>query len=50
MKVSIITPCLNQEKFIRQTITSVINQDGDFELEYIIIVDQSKDNTIDIIK
>ncbi|MDP3970728.1 MAG: glycosyltransferase family 2 protein [bacterium] len=50
MKVSIITPSYNQKNFIAQTIESVINQRGDFELEYIIIDGSSTDGSIDIIK
>jgi len=49
MKISIITPSLNQGKFIEETIKSVVSQQGDFELEYIIIDGQSIDNSIEII-
>ena len=45
---SIITVVLNNEKFIEDTIKSVINQNVDFE--YIIIDGGSTDKTIDIIK
>jgi len=50
MEISIITPSLNQGKFIEETIKSVINQQGDFELEYIIIDGDSFDNSVEIIK
>ena len=50
MKLSIIIPCLNEEKYIEQCITSVFNNDypkADFE---VIIVDGvSKDNTLKIL-
>ncbi len=49
MKFSIVTPCFNAEKFIRKTIDSVILQEGDFEIEYIIIDGKSSDKTIQII-
>ena len=50
MKVSIITPSLNQGNFLEETINSVVKQKGDFELEYIIIDGQSTDNSLEIIK
>ncbi len=50
MKISIVTPSFNQAKFIERTINSVINQAGNFELEYIIVDGGSSDGSIDIIK
>jgi glycosyltransferase involved in cell wall biosynthesis len=48
MKISIITPVKNLEKYISETIESVLNQRGDFELEYIIMDGKSVDNTLRI--
>lgn len=50
MQITIVTPTLNQGKFIEETIKSVINQKGDFELEYIIMDAVSADDTLKIIK
>lgn len=50
MKFSIVSPTYNAEKYIAETIESVISQKGDFEIEYIIVDNCSTDNTINIVK
>ena len=47
--VSIITVCLNSEKYLEQTIQSVLGQTYD-NIEYIIIDGGSTDKTLDIIR
>lgn len=47
--VSIITPCFNSEKYIRQTIESVLNQTYK-NFEMIIVDDISEDKSVEIIK
>jgi len=48
-KVSVITAVYNGEKYIRETVESVLAQTGDFELEYIICDGRSTDRTLDIL-
>ena len=49
MKLSIVTTAYNAEKYIEETLESVLSQRGEFELEYIVIDAESKDSTLDII-
>ena len=49
IKVSIVTPCFNSAKTIRQTIESVLNQTYK-NIEYIVVDGGSSDGTLDIIK
>ncbi len=48
--ISIVTPSFNQGEFIEETIVSVVSQEGDFFLDYIVMDGGSKDNSVEIIK
>ena len=50
MKISIVTPVRNAEKFIRRTMDSIHGQKGDFELEHIVCDGLSTDGTPEILK
>ncbi len=50
MKISIITTNFNTGKYLEQSIKSILNQKGNFELEYIITDGASTDNSLNIIK
>ncbi len=48
--ISIITPSYNQGEFIKETIQSVLMQEGNFYIDYIIMDGGSKDQSVDVIK
>lgn len=48
MKISVIIPTFNSEKNIKRTIESVLNQNGNHNLEILICDDCSTDNTLEI--
>ena len=47
--VSVIVPCFNSTSFVRQSITSVLNQSHSY-LDIIVVDDASTDNTWDIVQ
>lgn len=48
-RISIVTPTLNQGRYIADTINSVLSQTGNFHLEYFILDGGSTDSTVPII-
>jgi glycosyltransferase involved in cell wall biosynthesis len=50
MKLSIVTPTKNSIRFIGETIRSVISQQGDFDIEYIVVDYCSTDGTVALVE
>jgi glycosyltransferase involved in cell wall biosynthesis len=49
MKITVVTPSFNQGKYIEETIRSVLSQEGDFLIDYVIMDGGSSDESKDII-
>lgn len=47
---SVVTPTCNSERYLEETINSVVSQSGDFYIEYIIIDNNSTDATQSIVE
>lgn len=50
LQISIVTPSLNQGAFIERTVRSVLDQRGDFALEYLVQDGGSSDGTLDVLR
>lgn len=50
MKISIIIPSFNQAEYIERTLQSILQQEGDFQLECIVMDGGSTDGTVEILK
>lgn len=50
MKFTIVTPSLNQGAYIGRTIQSIIRQQGDFEIQYLVRDGGSTDETVEILR
>lgn len=50
MKISIITPSLNQCAFLRRTMQSILSQLGDFEMQWVVVDGGSTDGTVDLLR
>jgi len=48
LKFSIVTPVYNGEKYLRETLESIFSQEGDFEIESIVVDGGSSDSTLSI--
>lgn len=49
-EISIVTPSFNQGRFLAETIESVIGQEGDFLIDYVIVDGGSTDDSVAVIK
>lgn len=49
-KITLVTPSLNQGTFVERTVRSVLDQEGDFNLEYLVYDGGSTDGTLEVLR
>jgi glycosyltransferase involved in cell wall biosynthesis len=49
-RISLVTPSLNQAPFLERTIASVLSQEGDFDLDYLVLDGGSTDGSAEILR
>ena len=49
-RITLVTPSLNQAAFVGRTVESVLSQEGDFDLEYLVYDAGSTDGTLDVLR
>jgi glycosyltransferase involved in cell wall biosynthesis len=49
MRISVITPVYNGEKYIEETVLSVLDAIGDSNIEYLVVDDGSNDQTLEML-
>lgn len=49
-RISLVTPSLDQAAFLPRTIESVLRQEGEFDLEYLVLDGGSTDGSVEILK
>lgn len=49
-RISVVTPSFNQAQFLGRTIKSVVDQDGDFQIEYIVMDGGSTDGSVKLLE
>lgn len=50
IKVSVLTPVFNEKRYIKEAVESVLSQDGNFEIEMIVVDDFSTDGTFEYVE
>ncbi len=50
MRISVVTPSLDQARFLERTVRSVVAQEGEFELEYLVQDGGSTDGSLEILR
>lgn len=50
MKITVVTPSLNQRAYVERAVRSVLDQQGDFELEHLVFDAGSTDGTLDVLR